>query len=71
MASYELHPLPHSRAWRRSSASAANGNCVEVTPDGPGWLVRDSKHTGPELAFAGPAWTALLSRAGRRRGRPR
>ncbi|MFC5285744.1 DUF397 domain-containing protein [Actinokineospora guangxiensis] len=71
MASYEQHPLPQPRAWRRGSASAANGNCVEVAPDGPGWLVRDSKNTGPELAFPAPAWAALLSRAGRPRARPR
>jgi hypothetical protein len=73
MASCETHPLPPSRAWRRSSASAANGNCVEVAPTAPvpGWSVRDSKHTGPELAFGRAAWLALLSRAGRRRARPR
>lgn len=70
MASYELSiPLPE--VWRRSSASAANGNCVEVAPAPGGWLVRDSKHVAPRLAVPAAAWTALLSRASRRPGRAR
>lgn len=69
MASYELASHERSlppRRWRRSGASAANGNCVEVAPAPGGWLVRDSKHTGPSLAFPAASWSALLSRAGRR-----
>ena len=75
MASYELAshelPMPLPRVWRRSSASAANGNCVEVAPVAGGWLVRDSKHTGPLLAVPAEAWSALVSRAGRGPGRSR
>ncbi|MGW5051057.1 DUF397 domain-containing protein [Actinokineospora sp. NPDC004072] len=72
MASYEQASHARSRLpWRRSSASAANGNCVEVAPARGGWLVRDSKHTGPRLAFGPQAWADLLSRAGRPPGRSR
>ncbi|GGS20707.1 MULTISPECIES: DUF397 domain-containing protein [Actinokineospora] len=63
-ASYSLSYVLALR-WRRSSASAANGNCVEVAPVPSGWLIRDSKHTGPSLAVGAAAWAALLSRAGR------
>jgi Domain of unknown function (DUF397) len=48
--------------WRRSSASTANGNCVEVAylPDGQA-AVRDSKDkTGPMLRFGQDEWQGFL-----------
>jgi hypothetical protein len=51
-------------AWRKSSYSTDNGNCVEV-----GWseptevAVRDSKQEdSPALAFDDVNWRAFLSR---------
>ena len=52
--------MVQDRTWRKSTYSGGNGNtdCVEVslTQDA---RVRDSKNTGEELAFSGPAWRAL------------
>ena len=47
--------------WRKASASAANGNCVElaVLPEG-GVAVRDSKDPqGPMLRFTSAEWAAF------------
>jgi len=48
-------------AWRRSSYSGGNGNCVEVTDAAPGVVaVRDSKDPeGPKLTFTPEQWTAF------------
>ncbi|MGH3435808.1 MAG: DUF397 domain-containing protein [Sciscionella sp.] len=48
-------------AWRKSSYSSSNGDCVEVA-----WreatLVRDSKDpAGPLLRVPGAQWVAFLS----------
>jgi Domain of unknown function (DUF397) len=43
-------------AWRKASASVANGACVETAPCACGVLVRDSKNPGPVLAFTPQAW---------------
>lgn len=48
--------------WRKSSHSAANGNCVEVALPAAGVAVRDSKDvTGPALSFSDDAWTAFVT----------
>ncbi|MGZ3146130.1 DUF397 domain-containing protein [Lentzea chajnantorensis] len=53
--------MTQDRTWRKSTYSGGNGStdCVEValTQDA---LVRDSKNTGAELTFSGPAWRALV-----------
>lgn len=49
-------------AWRKSSQSAQQDNCVEVAnlPDG-GYAIRDSKDSdGPVLGFADSDWKAFI-----------
>jgi len=55
-------------AWRKSSASTANGDCVEVAclPVG-GVAVRDSKDkAGPILRFGHDSWQQFLEEVGHR-----
>ena len=57
-------------AWRKSSYSGANGNCVQVAqPRADLVAVRDSHDThGPQLAFSPRQWQAFtrtVKRAGR------
>ncbi|MFF0307172.1 DUF397 domain-containing protein [Streptosporangium sp. NPDC004379] len=49
-------------AWRKSSQSAQQDNCVEVARlPGGGHAVRDSKDPdGPVLRFGGDGWRAFL-----------
>lgn len=52
--------------WRKSSSSVADdtGDCVEVTPCGEGYLLRDSKNqAGPVLPVPGPAWRPFITLA--------
>jgi hypothetical protein len=54
-------------AWRKSSASAGSGDCVEVAFAEDGVLVRHSRdQAGPVLAFTHSEWKAFL--AGARNG---
>ncbi|MEU1386303.1 MULTISPECIES: DUF397 domain-containing protein [unclassified Nonomuraea] len=48
--------------WRKSSASADTGQCVEVATNLPGIIaVRDSKNPqGPALIFTPEEWKAFL-----------
>jgi hypothetical protein len=45
--------------WRKSSYSTNASNCVEVALTSPVG-VRDSKNTGPTLAFPATAWATFL-----------
>ncbi|MCX4473320.1 hypothetical protein C5N14_18590 [Micromonospora sp. MW-13] len=49
-------------AWRTSSRSSGNGNCVEVATAGGRVAVRDSKdRPGPVLVFGPDAWGAFVA----------
>ncbi len=50
-----------SAEWRKSSASGAEHNCVEITDlPGGGIAIRDSKNIGREpLRFDASEWTAF------------
>lgn len=52
-------------AWRKASASAGNGACVEVAPlADSGVAVRDSKDPeGPVLRYTPAEWIAFLDGA--------
>ncbi|WP_315893194.1 DUF397 domain-containing protein [Streptomyces sp. P9(2023)] len=48
-------------AWRKSSHSGANSNCVETGRFRGATVVRDSKNpTGPALHFAVGAWGSFM-----------
>ncbi|MFI7453955.1 DUF397 domain-containing protein [Nonomuraea sp. NPDC049714] len=53
--------------WRKATASADVGQCVEVATNMPGIVaVRDSKDpNGPALVFTPQEWKAFLHGAGR------
>jgi Domain of unknown function (DUF397) len=50
-------------AWRKSTFSNSQGECVEVTDlDHNGRAVRDSKNpTGPALVFPATEWVAFTA----------
>lgn len=55
------HP-PATACWRKSSASGAGGECVQVARTQDQVWVRDSKSpVGPVLGFTRAGWTAFLS----------
>jgi Domain of unknown function (DUF397) len=49
-------------AWRKSTHSSQDGNCVEVATNLSGIVaVRDSKdHSGPKLMFSRHAWMDFI-----------
>ncbi|MBO4210663.1 DUF397 domain-containing protein [Micromonospora echinofusca] len=57
--------IPHDPvpgAWRTSSRSSGNGNCVEVAAGSTAVAVRDSKDRGgPVLAFPAASWRSFLA----------
>ncbi|MGH3204856.1 MAG: DUF397 domain-containing protein [Streptosporangiaceae bacterium] len=54
---------PRNISWKKSSYSAANGNCVEVARLGAGFIgVRDSKNAAlPALGFTPASWRTFVS----------
>jgi hypothetical protein len=49
-------------AWRKSSASSSNANCVEVRGQGDAVDVRDSKDPdGPVLSFGPGEWATFVA----------
>jgi Domain of unknown function (DUF397) len=54
---------PHYTFWKKSSYSAANGNCVEVARLAGGHIsVRDSKNAAmPALGFTAAGWQAFIA----------
>lgn len=54
---------PQYISWKKSSYSAANGNCVEVARLGAGDIgVRDSKNAArPGLGFTPASWRTFIS----------
>ena len=58
-----MHPAPSRAAWRTSSHSGANGDCVQVAAHAPALVaIRDSKNPGgAELAFTAGQWQAFTA----------
>lgn len=59
-----MTPADSSRAaWRASSHSGANGDCVQVAADAPDLVeVRDSKNrSGPVLAVTAAKWRTFIA----------
>lgn len=56
-------PQIHKEAWKKSSYSAANGDCIEVaTTDDEVIAVRDSKDPkGPILSFTKESWASFVA----------
>lgn len=62
---HHIPPAIAETAWRASSYSGGQGNCVEVADDLPTIPVRDSKRpTGPVLNFGRDAWQAFVAHLG-------
>ena len=53
---------PRNISWKKSSYSAANGNCVEVARlDAGSVVVRDSKNAAlPALGFTAASWRTFV-----------
>lgn len=59
---HHISPVPAESAWRASSYSGGQGNCLEVAVGVPDVVpVRDSKRpTGPVIPFSHGAWAAFV-----------
>jgi hypothetical protein len=52
---------PARAAWRKSTRSGGQGNCVEVATTPASVGMRDSKdRSGPVLVFTGSQWQAFV-----------
>jgi hypothetical protein len=59
-------PDQPDEAWRVSSYSGGQGNCVEVAIAPAGVLLRDTKdRSGGVLSVSPDSWGCLLARCGR------
>ncbi|HWN59585.1 MAG TPA: DUF397 domain-containing protein [Streptosporangiaceae bacterium] len=60
---------PDNISWKKSSYSAANGNCVEVARFDAGYIgVRDSKNSAlPALGFTPASWRTFVGDVKRNR----
>jgi len=59
-----LAALSNATGWRKSTRSAAQNCCLEVTAEVTGWIgVRDTKlgARSPVLAVSTGQWTAMLA----------
>ncbi|MEU7468146.1 DUF397 domain-containing protein [Streptomyces sp. NPDC044984] len=58
-----IGPVLTRAAWRASSYSGGQGNCVEIADNIPALIpVRDSKRpAGPVIAFTPHAWRAFVN----------
>ncbi|WP_329132861.1 DUF397 domain-containing protein [Streptomyces sp. NBC_01476] len=56
---------PTDNNWKKSSYSAANGDCVEMATAGSSVVaVRDSKDpAGPVLRFSATSWSSFIKSA--------
>ncbi|HEX2132699.1 MAG TPA: DUF397 domain-containing protein [Actinophytocola sp.] len=55
--------IPANAEWRKATYSEAHGSCVELTPVGAGFAVRDSKNTdGPVMRPVVSGWAVFLGR---------
>ncbi|WP_424536186.1 DUF397 domain-containing protein [Sphaerisporangium viridialbum] len=59
-----MERTPSALAWRKSTYSGQQENCVEVAVlAGGGYALRDSKNPdGPVLSSASDAWQAFIRR---------
>jgi hypothetical protein len=53
---------PSTTAWRKATASQANGACVELARSGQNLATRDSKHgdNSPVLVFTSHEWRTFM-----------
>lgn len=60
---HHIDPVLAGAAWRASSYSGGQGNCVEIADNLPSLIpVRDSKRpAGPVITFAPHAWLAFIA----------
>ncbi|MFI1163072.1 DUF397 domain-containing protein [Streptomyces sp. NPDC020801] len=60
---HHIDPVLAGAAWRASSHSGGQGNCVEIVDGIPALIpVRDSKRpTGPVITFTHDAWRTFIT----------